>query len=268
ANQLALNNSEQPVPLIAIPTTAGTGSESTHFAVLYKKNKKFSIGAKKMLPSMVYLDANLCLSNSPYQNACSGFDALAQAIESYWSNNSNVISRYYSKKSIELILENFEKTVGHSQNSYSHVQKMLNASNYAGKAINITKTTGPHAISYGLTKNLGLPHGHAVAITLGAFFIMHNIIYDTHKQELKKFKSIQNFISKRVHEDLPKYLYALMDKFSMEYDITNLGLDEEKINLLITEINPERMANHPIKLDLIQLRKIFYLIPRKIDKFH
>jgi alcohol dehydrogenase len=158
--------------------------------------------------------------------------------------------------------------VGHSQNSFSHVQKMLNASNYAGKAINITKTTGPHAISYGLTKNLGLPHGHAVAITLGAFFIMHNIIYDTHKQELKKFKSIENFISKRVHEDLPKYLYALMDKFSMEYDIANLGLDEEKINLLITEINPERMANHPIKLDLIQLRKIFYLIPRKIDKFY
>ncbi len=263
SNQDQLYSLRPLIPLIAIPTTAGTGSESTHFAVLYKNNKKFSVGTRKMLPSIVYLDSDLCLSNSSYQNACSGFDALAQAIESYWSKNSNFISRYYSKKSIQLILENFDTMVSNPSKSYLSSMNMLNASNYAGKAINITKTTGPHALSYGITKSLSLPHGHAVALTLGAFFIMHNLLFDGQKKQLKKFKEIENFIFKQSGRKASEYLYEKMGEFKMEFDIKNLGLNEEKIESLIKEINLERMSNHPIKLNAMQLKQIFFLIPRK-----
>lgn len=264
-----LNDSELPtnknaIPIIAIPTTAGTGSESTHFAVLYDGEKKFSIAISQMLPNIVYLDSNLCLSNSPYQNACSGFDALAQAIESYWSKNSNFISRFFAMHSIRLILSNFDKAVTDNNGNKESLLRMLRASNYAGKAINITKTTGPHAISYGITKRIGLPHGHAVALTLGAFFMLHNRIFDQHKVGLKRFKEIDKFICAKTKKQSSTFLYDLMYKFNMEYDVNKLSLDEQMVDELIKGINLERLSNHPIEINNDQLREIFSLIPRKI----
>ena len=262
-NYRELRTQKDIIPLIAIPTTAGTGSESTHFAVLYNNKKKFSIALPQMLPSIVFLDAGLCLSNSSYQNACSGFDALAQAIESYWSKNSNIISRFYAKKSIRLVLKNFEQIMKKEANNKKYFFiKMLRASNYAGRAINLTKTTGPHAISYGITQHLGLPHGHAVALTLGAFFILHNRIFHEHETNLKRFKEIDEFISTQTKKKSSEYLYDLMYKFNMEHDINKLGLSIEKIDMLIENINLQRMSNHPIKLDNFELRKVFELIPK------
>ena len=265
ASQKEMYKSEKKISLIAIPTTAGTGSESTHFAVLYKNEKKYSVASPKMLPSIVYLDSKLCISNSSYQNACSGFDALAQSIESYWSKNSNFISRYYAKRSLKIIIKYFKKTIDSEKNKHYHLSKMLQASNYAGKAINITKTTGPHAISYGITKNLNLPHGHAVAITLGAFFKFHNKVFDKNNHELRSFKIINDFIYRKTNEDASSFLYSLMDNFNMEYDLIKLGLNDNKIEDLVSNVNLERMSNHPIKLDTIQLKEIFNLIPKKID---
>tara|TARA_B100000963_G_C22638169_1_gene678759 strand:- start:3708 stop:4892 length:1185 start_codon:yes stop_codon:yes gene_type:complete len=267
ADEKDMYQSRKNIPLIAIPTTAGTGSESTHFAVLYKNEKKYSIASSKMLPEIVYLDPNLCLSNSSYQNACSGFDALSQAIESFWSKKSNFISRYYSLKSIKIIIENFENAV-HSSNNYQNLSKMLIASNYAGKAINITKTTGPHAISYGITKGMGLPHGHAVAVTLGAFFKLHNQLLKTHRNELKLFKKVSSYIENKTNKNSSSFLYGLMKKFDMEFDIEDLGLDQNKIDSLIDNINLERMSNHPVNLDKQQLNTVFKNIPKKIDQIY
>jgi alcohol dehydrogenase class IV len=76
------------VPLfIAAPTTAGSGSEATHFAVLYKNNKKESLVHSALLPQIVVLDPQLTYSLPAYQTAVSGMDALSQAIESYWNRN-------------------------------------------------------------------------------------------------------------------------------------------------------------------------------------
>ena len=263
ATQKELYKVVKQIPLIAIPTTAGTGSESTHFAVLYKDQKKYSVASPNMLPSIVYLDSKLCISNSSYQNACSGFDALAQAIESYWSKNSNFISKYYAKKSLKIILEHFKDTINSEKKEVYHLSKMLQASNYAGKAINITKTTGPHAISYGITKNLNLPHGHAVAITLGAFFKFHNKIFDNNNHELRSFKIISDFIIEKTNQDASSFLYNLMERFDMEYDLISLGLNDNKIDGLVNNVNLERLSNHPVKLDANQLKEIFDLIPKK-----
>ena len=258
------SKSQKYIPLVAIPTTAGTGSESTHFAVLYKNKKKFSIVSREMLPSMVYLDQNLCLSNSSYQNACSGFDALAQAIESYWSKSSSMLSRYYTKKAINLILDSFSQV---NLNSNKDMLKILIASNYAGKAINLTKTTAPHAISYGITQTLGLPHGHAVAITLGAFFSFHNqeIKKNNAKinKQLKNFRNVEQLIYKKSGTNPSDYLYQLMLNFALEYDLNKLGLDEDMIEGLIENVNLERLLNHPIKLDANKIKNVFHLIPIK-----
>lgn len=262
-DQIEMYKSKNVIPLIAIPTTAGTGSEATHFAVLYKARKKYSIASSKMLPSIVYLNSELCESNTSYQNACSGFDALSQAIESYWSKNSNYVSRYYALKSLKITLNNIEGAVYGPKKNNNYLFNMLVASNYAGKAINITKTTGPHAISYGITKDFGLPHGHAVALTLGAFFELHNKIYSQNTVDLKFYKIVDNYISKNMGKSTSSFLYDLMKKFDMEYDLSKLGLSMNDADTLIKNINLERMSNHPVSLSTKQLKEIFNLIPDK-----
>lgn len=255
------------LPLIAIPTTAGTGSESTHFAVVYKNKKKFSISSKTMLPGIVFLDHNFCLSNSSYQNACSGFDALSQAIESYWSKKSSLISRIYSLKAIELILKNFKSVVNDPYKDHLALMNMLIAANYAGKAINLTKTTAPHALSYGITQRLGLPHGHAVALTIGAFFEMHDLELRKNNsitmKELKQFRNINNFFLKKLNFPPHIFFYKLMDSFSMDYDTELLGLDKKTVMDIIENVNLERLSNHPIKLSKDCLKNVFNLIPKK-----
>ena len=155
-------------PLLAIPTTAGSGSEATHFAVLYDGVEKASIGDPRLVPSHAWLNAAFTESLSPYQAACSGFDALAQAIESSWAVCSTDSSRRASAQAVRLCREHLEGAV--LKPSLAHRSGMLEAAHLAGQAINVSKTTAAHALSYSLTAHYGLAHGHAVAMTLPAVF--------------------------------------------------------------------------------------------------
>ncbi|MCK5473164.1 MAG: phosphonoacetaldehyde reductase, partial [Planctomycetes bacterium] len=133
-------------PLIAIPTTAGSGSEATAFAVLYIDKEKFSIDNEFVLPDVAIVDPDLTTSLPEYITAVTGMDALCQAIESYWCINSTDESKEFAKKAIELVMKNL-KTAVNNPDRNSRLA-MAKAANLAGKAINITKTTAPHAISY------------------------------------------------------------------------------------------------------------------------
>ena len=84
--------------LVAIPTTAGTGSESTLFATYYENGKKASVDDSSILPNYVILDYKLLIGSPKYLKACSAIDAYCQAIESYWSLNSNLL---LSKSAVE-----------------------------------------------------------------------------------------------------------------------------------------------------------------------
>ena len=89
---------DSKIPIVAIPTTAGSGSESTHFAVAYIDDKKFSVADSCSLPNYVFLDGNLTKGCSKYQKACNVLDAISQAIESSWAMNSTKESRKISFK--------------------------------------------------------------------------------------------------------------------------------------------------------------------------
>ena len=98
------------LPLLVMPTTAGTGSEATHFSVVYLDEKKYSVASKKLLPEYVIADTSLVQKMPSYLKACTLFDAFSQAIESFWSVNSTASSKEYSKRAIELFL--FTAVVG------------------------------------------------------------------------------------------------------------------------------------------------------------
>lgn len=83
-----VTKTKELIPLIALPTTAGTGCESTPFAVCYKDHVKYSVEHPDILPDCALIYPPFTYKNSPYLTACTGFDALAQAIEAYWNVNA------------------------------------------------------------------------------------------------------------------------------------------------------------------------------------
>jgi alcohol dehydrogenase class IV len=144
--------------LIAVPTTAGTGSEATHFAVAYINGKKYSIAHQCLLPDYVIIDPTLTYHMPKTVAASSGIDALSQAIESYWAINSTTKSKAYAEKSIKIILPNIIKAV--CNKDIQSMNAMALGSNLSGKAINISKTTAAHAMSYSISALINISHWH------------------------------------------------------------------------------------------------------------
>ena len=250
------------IPLIAIPTTAGSGSESTHFAVAYIGNNKYSVADQCLLPEKVILDGALSLSATKYQKACNVLDALAQAIESMWAVNSTSQSKKNSIKAISMCIECIPEYVSNSQN-YEIAQKMLEASNLAGQAINISKTTAPHAWSYGISINHGVPHGHAVWLTLPKIFEIHAeySIKNSSLQELKeimsKLKSLFNISSNDMILD---YFYSFLSSIDIKHDLVNdFKLSKNQRLNLSNSVNQERLLNNPVNFNKEHINSIFNL---------
>ena len=251
------------LPLIAIPTTSGTGSEATHFAVVYIGNKKYSFAHEYVLPNFSIIDPSLSYSNPAYIKACSGFDALSQAIESFWAVGSTEESRSYSREAIKIILSSIEMAVLESDKK--SMDRMSLAANLAGKAINISKTTAAHAVSYPITKFLDIPHGHAVALTLGSFFVINSHYSES---QLNDSRGIQYFdnISKELlnlfdcseSEQVSQRLNQIMANIGLEANLKSIfskkNIDYE---LIKKEINLERLNNNPVKVNSSQIENLF-----------
>lgn len=239
------------LPLVAIPTTAGTGSEATHFAVVYVQGKKYSLADSTILPDYAIVDANLTTSNSPYQAASSGMDALCQAVESYWAITSTKISKSFAAQAIQMILPAIRDAV--CKKDKEAQQAMALGANIAGKAINITKTTAPHALSYPITTHYGLPHGHAVALLLGKFFIINNAGIST-PRDMRGSAYIENTF-KTLHQLLgcnntlscATQWYQLMEDIGLSTDMSKLGMAGKiDFELIFNNVNMERLGNHPV----------------------
>jgi len=254
---------KRPTPLIAIPTTAGSGSQATHFAVVYKEDVKYSVAHKYILPDIAIVDMDLTKSLSKKQTAISGIDALSQAIESYWSVNSTEESKRYAKKAIELILPNL--TIAVDNGARNSREAMAEAAHLAGKAINIAKTTAAHAVSYLLTVFHNIPHGHAVALTMAKFFIVNskpeeNVLNEQRgKSYLKKtINEISNLFGCASSQDFAEKWYKLMRDVGLETDFKTLGISKQSdIDRIIRNVNMERLDNNPARINEAILRQIF-----------
>lgn len=248
---------------IAIPTTSGTGSESTHFAVMYIGEKKYSLSHQNIIPDISLIDPELTYDCPKYLSASAGMDALCQVIESYWSNSSNSKSLKYAEQSIKLILENIRSAV--NEKNQEAMIMMAKAANLSGMAINISKTTAPHAISYGITTQFGIPHGHAVALTLGEFFVINSNINNefinkhiSFKTHLRKMRRIYDFFGVNSAEKCRKKWYELMKDIGLEWEFDKMNMkNKSKIQSIIKNVNTERLKNNPILINDEILTNIF-----------
>ena len=247
------------VPLIAIPTTSGTGSESTSFSVIYIDGIKFSIENKYMLPNYAFIFPHLGIKMKKILRASCAFDGFYQAIESYWSINATKSSKNISSRSIRIFKSNLTKAM--NGNEKSRIE-LFRAANLSGQAINITKTTAPHAISYVLSSIYGLQHGHAVAITLGKFFEynMPNSNKLINGKKDKKYikrtmKNLYDLMGYNNSKKCESYWYKTMQKVGLGFK--HLGINKKSnINNLIKGVDANRLKNNPIKLDSDDLRMI------------
>mgnify|MGYP005806294191 CR=1 FL=1 len=251
-NYLQQEKKDTNIPLIAVPATAGTGSESTQHAVIYFDGEKQSISHPSLVPDYVFLVPELLKDLPLYQKKCAMLDALCQAIESWWSVNSTDESKAHSRKAIGAIKENWEEYI--FENTDVSAEKIMWASNYAGRAINITATTAAHAMSYKITSMYGLPHGHAVAVCLPEVweYMLEHTQDCIDNRGVEYFKSIIAEIDEMI--DL-SYFQGMIEKMEMSYPVAE---DKEaEIEKLAKSVNPVRLKNNPVLLTTETLREMY-----------
>jgi len=254
---------ETGVKLIAVPTTAGTGSESTRFAVIYHDGKKQSVTHDSIVPDYAILEPKVLGTLPLYQKKCTMMDALCQGIESWWSVNSNDESKQYSRIAVETIIQNWRAYI--FDNSESAAQKIMLAANYSGRAICITQTTAPHAFSYKLTSMYGLPHGHAVAVCLPEIwdYMLQYPDNCVDKRGIDYLTSVFIDIAESMGEETPKD--AIMGFRTMMSDMELLKPvivkdKESEIEVLADSVNPVRLANNPVALQESVIKSIYHSV--------
>lgn len=257
-NKKLIFQSDKNISLSILPTTAGSGAENTCFSVLYIDKNKFSILGryKKKLINIFYIP-ELLLSLSKSNRAYSGFDAIAQAIESLLSNKQTYISRNFAKKSLKLSLKNYIQFVTNPKIENS--KNMLEAASLAGKAINISKTTGPHALSYYFSSLYRIAHGHAVAMSFVSFleFNFNNISKAKDINIKNNFNFIFNISDTNNIKDLKNYFKNLLKRSGIITDYQLLKIDIQKdYKKIILNVNLERLKNNFIKVNNNDLKKI------------
>lgn len=155
------------LPLIAVPTTAGTGSECQSFALIADESThaKMACGDSKALARVALLDPELTLSQPRRVTACTGVDALAHAIESAVTKKRTTISGIYSQESFRLIVEAFPKVLADGNDLEARGAMLLGAA-LAGTAIENSMLGAAHSAANPLTAHYGVIHGQAVGIML------------------------------------------------------------------------------------------------------
>jgi alcohol dehydrogenase class IV len=239
---------------IAIPTTAGSGSEATKFAVIWIKDKKYSIEDDTILPNYAIVDSQF-LKNSPkYLKACSSFDAFAQSVESFWSVRSTPRSQEYAKEAMILCKENIVNYV--LSDDEKTMDKMSQAAFLAGKAINISKTTAAHALSYVFTKEFNIPHGHAVALSFPKLFAANTdipLLALNDKREIAYIERMKKSLKEILSYD---YFVDVLAKIGLELNLKKLGISN--VSDLVKKVNLERISNNPRIFTQAQLEGLFF----------
>ena len=251
---------QKNTPIIACPTTAGSGSESTYFIVYYKDKEKQSEGKPEItLPEYVILDHSLVKGLPQKVFASSVLDALSQSIESYWSIYSTQKSKNLAKLAMDIIKDHGLNSVLDRDDFSCEI--VMSAANLAGQAINITKTTACHSLAYPITSYFGIDHGHACSLTLSQI-LKYN--YEVDRETINDDRGI-DYVKKSIEEilltfgcknteEFDLWLKLFITKLGLKYTFEDLGVDKSII--IKHGFNPDRVKNNPRLLTKENLDKI------------
>ena len=216
---------------ICIPGTAGTGSDSTRYSVVYYQGEKCSVTHDCIVPDYVILDPSLLETLPLFQKKCTVLDALSQCIEAIWSVNTNEKCREYALEGMRLIFKNMMPFL---RNEKEALHNMQIAANLSGKAINISQTTAGHALSYKLTSLYKLPHGYSVALCLPKVWRYMNEVENARRAVEMEELGISR------HRDLPIRKSILTPEPSENEDV------DEVIENAVDDIRGSRSRFKPV----------------------
>lgn len=253
-------------PLIAIPTTAGTGSETTHFAVVYIDGVKHSLAHDSVRPDYALIDPLLTHSLPPGITAASGLDALCQAAESFWAVAATDQSIDYAAQALQLALTHLIAAV-HQPTPASRFA-MSKAGHLAGQAINLGKTTAPHALSYAITTEYSVPHGLAVALTLAPTLRYNAQLNDDDCIDPRGSKHVRARISRLLShlgcselETACEKLEDVIQQVGGPTRFSQIGVtSSDAIERLAEQVNAQRLSNNPRALDNSTLKGLLNTI--------
>lgn len=247
------------IPFIAMPTTAGTGSEATRYAVVYYNDAKQSVTSESFIPGTVLMDPSALKTLPAYQKKATMCDALCHAIESFWSVNSTEKSKEYSRAAIQGVLEHMDGYLGNTEEGNAG---MLRAAHTAGKAINITQTTAGHAMCYKITSLFRAAHGHAAILCDRVLYpwMVENTDKCTDPRGEAYLKETLDQIGAAMGCADAK---AGAEKLAAVF--AGLGLEvpaatAEQFETLKNSVNPVRLKNHPIALDADMIDDLYHKI--------
>ena len=228
--------------MVAIPTTSGTGSEVTSFAVITdkKKNMKYPLADYELTPDVAIVDPDLVMTLPKKMTADTGMDVLTHAIESYISNMASDYTDGLAEKAVELVFENLEEAYNNGSNKVAR-EKMHNASTIAGMAFTNAFLGINHSLAHKLGAEYHIPHGRANAILL-PYVVRYN---STKPTKFVSFPKYEYFIAdekirrlaERVglpastkEEGISSFIKAikdLMEKLEMPKSLKECGIDEQ-----------------------------------------
>lgn len=233
------------LPVIAIPTTSGTGTEVTQYSVLTdpKTMKKAGFGTDLAFPRLAILDPKYTMSLSPEVTLHTGVDALSHLLEGIYSNKRDSTMFPLIFSGIRAIYENLPKVLSDPRDPKAR-REMMRASLYGGLTIAFTSTTLQHSIGYPLTSIYGVPHGLANGLVMRGIMELY---YPAVKAELDALFSSLG-ISR---EQFYRWLEAL--QLSLDVGISE-GFIEERVPEVLASRN---MANNPFEISEDDIRRIY-----------
>ncbi|MBQ3662983.1 MAG: iron-containing alcohol dehydrogenase [Clostridia bacterium] len=233
-------------PVITIPSTAGTGSEVTQVSVMSRGKEKKTINNPVFMPACAIVDPELTYSVPQRVTMNTGLDALAHALEGYWSKNHQPISDLMAVEAVRLVLENLEDAWRDGKNAKARSNMSL-AALLGGLSFALPKTAGSHACSYPLSEDYHLPHGEACAFTLDSFV---RINADERLETLCRRAGLSGT------EELSERICALKKLGGLRTRLSDLGdVDFEKL-CRDSAVHP-LMRNNPVPMDEESLARMF-----------
>ena len=242
-------SNKNKIDLISIPTTCGSGSESTKFFVCYENELKISLVSEDIISKFVILDHNNLIGLSKMNLVSSYLDAFSQGIESFWSINATTKSKNHSLLALSHLIKAKENILSYNKTCLINAQL---GAHYAGKAINISKTSAPHAFSYFFNK-YDIPHGIAVNITT-LFFL--NEVYSKSDSKLKL--QLDQMSIKLINKDFSHFIIFYEDLLNFLGDYSKdlfKSISNFDYSKFIESVNLERLKNTPVEVDFNGLIK-------------
>ncbi len=247
------------LPMIAIPTTAGTGSEAQTFALISdaETHVKMACGDRSAAFRVALLDPRLTVSQPQSVTATAGYDAIAHAVETYVTTKRNALSEIFSREAWRLLEASYERVLTDPTDMAARAAMQLGAY-YAGMAIENSMLGATHACANPLTTHYGTTHGAAIAMLLPAVVRWNSSVVGDRYDELSSLTGRHSHVAERPGAALAARLEGLATAGGLRQDLCSMKVSKDDLRMLAEEAALQWTGRfNPRPLDAVGAREVY-----------